>query len=105
MQPHRLDAIGAIGIARCFAYSGKRNRIMYETGGAPPAEGVSGGAETARDHFSNKLLRLASMMKTEAGKAEALRRQGLLEKFVCEFDSECGLVEGKAEEAEGRGEQ
>jgi hypothetical protein len=104
LRLRRLDAIGAVGIARCFAYSGKRNRGMYETGDAPSAEGVPG-PETARDHFSEKLLRLSSMMKTEAGRAEALQRQSLLEDFVREFDRECGLAEGNTEGAkEGRAE-
>jgi uncharacterized protein len=79
----RLDAIGAIGIGRCFAFSGARNRPFYN------AEG--GDSATAYDHFFEKLFKLKSMMKTETGRNEALRRHAFMVQFIEELEYESGL--------------
>ncbi|KAF2746787.1 hypothetical protein M011DRAFT_403914 [Sporormia fimetaria CBS 119925] len=72
----RLDAIGAVGIGRCFAFGAVK-------GGRP----LSG----AIDHFEEKLYRLKDMMKTEAGKQMAEHRTSLLRAFAAEFNSESEL--------------
>lgn len=94
----RLDAIGAIGVARCFAYCGARNIALYELEIAPAITLTSeeynmrtSSNDNARNHFYEKLLKLKGLMKTNAGKAEAARRHEMLRYFIKEFDHECGL--------------
>jgi len=73
----RLDAIGAVGIGRCFAYGGAKGQ------GRP----LSG----AIDHFAEKLYKLPDMMKTQAGKEEAMKRKSVLEEFAKQFNEEAEL--------------
>lgn len=104
----RLDAIGAIGIARCFSFNGARNLLLYDPNVAPltDLEMKSGaykaqkGKGNARNHFYEKLLLLAGMMKTDAGKREAEQRQQLLQSFIGQFDIECDLQAGDPIESE-----
>lgn len=63
----RLDAIGAIGIGRCFTF-----------GGAKGARSL----QNSIDHFDDKLLKLESMMKTEAGKVMAKERSSRIRDFM-----------------------
>ncbi len=71
----RLDALGAIGIARTFAYGGKTGRPIYDP--EDPANSLQ--------HFDDKLLLLAENMRTEAGKAMAKQRHGFLLQFKEQF--------------------
>ncbi len=71
----RLDALGAIGIARAFAYGGKMGRPIYDP--EDPANSLQ--------HFDDKLLRLAENMRTEAGKALAVKRHEFLLQFKEQF--------------------
>jgi uncharacterized protein len=96
----RLEAIGAIGIARCFAYNGSRNFALYDASIEPAVNLTiekynmitkSKAHCNARNHFYEKLLKISKMMKTEAGRSEARQRQELLKSFIREFDRECGL--------------
>lgn len=97
----RLDAIGAIGIARCFSFNGKRNLSLYNPLIKPlPQEEINSGSYkeqknkgNARNHFYEKLLLLSKMMKTKTGKIESLKRQDMLELFIKQFDIECNLTE------------
>jgi uncharacterized protein len=73
----RLDAIGAIGVARCFAFGGAKRQ------GEP--------MEVAIDHFYEKLVKLPGMMKTTSGKRMAEARNKLLEDFAVQFKEEAGL--------------
>ncbi|RUT33418.1 HD domain-containing protein [Paenibacillus zeisoli] len=73
----RLDAIGAIGIARTFAYGGSRGRMMYDP------ESSSGNATI--DHFYDKLLRLKDLMNTAYGKELAQSRHEFMEAFLIQF--------------------
>jgi uncharacterized protein len=79
----RLDAIGAIGIARAFNYGGFRNRPIYD----PDEKKNEGGLSTIA-HFHEKLLKLKDMMNTETGKRIAESRHLFLEKYLEQFNNE-----------------
>jgi uncharacterized protein len=79
----RLDAIGAIGIARAFNYAGFRNNPIY----FPDEESGNSGKSTI-DHFNNKLLKLKDLMNTCTGRKIAEERHEILEKFLEQFYSE-----------------
>lgn len=90
----RLDAIGAIGIARAFAYGGSRGRAMHIPGeafreGMTEAEYYANRG-TSINHFHEKLLKLKDLMNTPAGKRMAEARHdyvvGFLEEFMAEWD-------------------
>ncbi len=77
----RLDALGAIGIARAFAYGGKMGRPIYD-----PEDPTN-----SLQHFDDKLLRLAKNMRTETGKAMAAQRHEFLLKFKEQFLQEWNI--------------
>lgn len=79
----RLDAIGAIGIARAFNYGGFRNNPIYFPGEETENTGIS-----TIGHFYDKLLKLKEMMNTAAGHKIAEERHEILEKFLQQFYSE-----------------
>jgi uncharacterized protein len=88
----RLDAIGAIGIARTFNYGGFKNRPLYNPAIAPnlnmsKEEYKSSEAPTI-NHFYEKLLLLKDLMNTETGKQIALERHQFMEKFLSQFYAE-----------------
>lgn len=74
----RLDAIGAIGIARCFAYGGSKNRILY----SPDAKEIE---NSSIQHFYDKLFKLKDMMNTESAKLIAAKRHSFMEEYIAEF--------------------
>jgi len=77
----RIDAIGAIGIARAFNYGGYRNNIIFS-----PVEDEN--KNSTINHFYEKLLLLSSMMNTETGKRLANERHQFLELFLKQFHNE-----------------
>lgn len=88
----RLDALGAIGIARTFAYGGSRGRKLYDPA-IPPQVGMTGeqyykSESTSLNHFYEKLFLLSSMMNTESAKKLAREREGFMKAFVAEFLAE-----------------
>jgi uncharacterized protein len=86
----RLDALGAIGLARCIAVGAALGRPLYELDDpfcrahAPDEHGAS------IDHFYTKLLKLAGTMQTSAGRREAERRTDFLRTFLAQLESEIG---------------
>jgi uncharacterized protein len=85
----RLDAIGAIGIARTFNYGGFKNRPLYNPVIAPkmnmtPQEYKNSTAPTL-NHFYEKLLLLKDLMNTETGKQMAQKRHRFMETFLSQF--------------------
>ena len=88
----RLDALGAIGIARTFNYGGFKNRKLYDPEIKPnlkmtPAEYKASTAPTI-NHFYEKLLLLKDKMNTETGRKIAEERHAFMEKFLQQFYAE-----------------
>ena len=78
----RLDALGAIGIARVFATAGSLGRPFYSADD-PFCKVRSPDDKTwTVDHFFQKLLKLESMMNTKSGRAEAKKRTVILTEFL-----------------------
>ena len=88
----RLDALGAIGVARTFAYGGSRGRAMYDPEHKPnadmSAEEYRQSNSSSIAHFYEKLFLLKDMMNTEKGKAIALERDAFMHEFVSRFLNE-----------------
>lgn len=88
----RLDAIGAIGIARTFNYGGFKNRAIYNPAIAPnlsmTKEEYKKSDAPTLNHFYEKLLRLKNKMNTETGKKIALERHKYMENFLSQFYAE-----------------
>ena len=88
----RLDALGAIGVGRTFAFGGHKNREMYNPGIKPRMhksfEQYKKSNSPTINHFYEKLLLLKDLMNTKSGKAMAQKRHKIMEKFLKDFFSE-----------------
>jgi len=78
----RLDALGAIGIARTFAFGGAHQRPIWDPGPHPAASPYG---SSSIQHFYDKLLRLPGDMYTEPGRRLALQRVAVIEEFLRSF--------------------
>jgi len=88
----RLDAIGAIGIARAFNYGGFKNRPLYDPG-IPPnqvltKEEYKNSVSPTINHFYEKLLLLKDLMNTPTGKRMAEERHHFMEIYLERFYNE-----------------
>lgn len=88
----RLDAIGAIGIARTMAYSGNKGRLIHDPEKAVREEltvtNYRSGEDTAILHFYEKLLKLKDLMNTETAKKMAQKRHDFMEQYLAQFYAE-----------------
>jgi len=88
----RLDAMGAIGIARTFNYGGFKNREIYNPGIKPnltmTKEEYKQSTAPTLNHFYEKLLLLKNLMKTKTGKLMAEKRHSFMVEYLAEFFKE-----------------
>ena len=88
----RLDAIGAIGIARCFNYGGFKDRALYNPEIPPNLNMTKAEYKAAKaptiNHFYEKLLLLKDQMNTKTGKRIATERHKYMEGFLKQFYAE-----------------
>jgi len=84
----RLDAIGAIGIARAFAVAGAEGRTFYNESDPFCDKRKPNDQNWAIDHFYRKLLKLEKLMNTKSAKTEAKRRTKILENYLSNLKKE-----------------
>jgi uncharacterized protein len=88
----RLDALGAIGIARCFNYGGFKNRPLYNPEISPvlnmSKDDYKKSESPTINHFYEKLLLLKDLMNTETGKQIAAERHKFMQDFLVQFYAE-----------------
>ena len=88
----RLDALGAIGIARCFAYGGGRHRRIHDPAEKPvlheTAAAYHAGQGTSVNHFYEKLLLLKDRMNTKTGRRLAAGRHRFMQAYLKQFNRE-----------------
>lgn len=84
----RLDAIGAIGVARCLMLGGAMGRPLYAADDPFGHTRQFDDTTNVIDHFYCKLLRLADGMMTEAGRIEAQRRTAFMQQFLEQLRTE-----------------
>jgi len=98
----RLDAIGAIGIARAFAYGGYKNREIFQPDVAPELHGNFDAYQKNQshtiNHFYEKLLLLKDRLNTASAKKLAERRHQFLTDFLTEFHYEWNFNENSGDQ-------
>lgn len=86
----RLEAVGAIGLARCFLTGGSMGSVLYDPADPFAQDRALDDRGYTVDHFYSKLLGLQDTMKTEAGRAEAIKRTDYLKAFLQQLSAEIG---------------
>jgi uncharacterized protein len=84
----RLDALGAIGIARCLQLGGALGKPLYNLHAPFPTSRPPDDTANILDHFYVKLLNLADMMHTASGQAEARARTAFMQQFLDQLGNE-----------------
>jgi uncharacterized protein len=84
----RLDALGAVGIARCFTVGGALDQLLYNPDDPFCDDRTPDDGTYTLDHFYAKLLRLPDTMQTEAGRAEAEQRAAFLREYLDQLRDE-----------------
>jgi uncharacterized protein len=88
----RLDAIGALGVARAFAYGGAKGRLLYEPGVKPVLHGSFAAYKKSKshtiNHFHEKLLLLKDRLHTREARRIARERHAFLGTFLKRFHAE-----------------
>ncbi|MBX0329461.1 HD domain-containing protein [Oscillochloris sp. ZM17-4] len=87
----RLDALGAVGVARCLMLGAQLGRPLYQADEPFPVTRPADDAVSSIDHFYTKLLGLAETMATDAGRAEAGRRTAFMRDFLRQLGHEIGV--------------
>jgi uncharacterized protein len=87
----RLDALGAVGIARTLITGGANGTPFYDFAEPFPVTRVPDDRTSIIDHFFTKLLTLAETMQTVAGRAAAQQRAQFLKQFLTQLGSEIGI--------------
>ncbi len=75
-----MDALGAIGIARTFAFGGKNNRLIYSENKFDNKNSIA--------HFDDKLLKLSGLMNTKRARLIAEERTNYMKEFLVRFRRE-----------------
>lgn len=92
----RLDALGAVGIARCFAYGGHAGRLIHDPGQSPVLHATAADYKAAQgtslNHFHEKLFLLKDRMNTASGRVLAETRHRYMQDFVAQFLAEWELA-------------
>lgn len=84
----RLDALGAVGIARCLMLGGAMGRALYDPSEPFPKVRRPDDSTNVLDHFYLKLFGLADTMTTEAGRKEARSRTAFMREYVRQLGAE-----------------
>lgn len=88
----RLDALGAVGIARAFTYGGNKNRVLYDKDILPnldmSEEEYRNHVSTTINHFYEKLFKLKDLMNTKTAKKLAEERDSYMHEFIDRFKDE-----------------
>ena len=88
----RLDAIGAVGIARAFAYGGKKGQPIYDPGleirGEMTEVEYRTGKSSSINHFYEKLLKLRDLLNTDTAREMAEERHQMMEQYLHQFFKE-----------------
>lgn len=82
-----LDALGAVGLARCFAYGGEIGESIHDPSLSPSADDTVAG-QTQLNHIHKKLLDLPNRMFTDVGEDLASERVEYIQRFVRQFEKE-----------------
>jgi len=98
----RLDALGAVGIARVFAVSGARGRPIYDESDPFCRAREPDDSSFAVDHFHRKLLRLEKGMHTETARKLARKRTLVLRRYLNDLKAELGTMGGRRRARTGR---
>jgi uncharacterized protein len=90
----RLDALGAVGIARCMMVGGNLGRPLYDPDDPFCERRDAKDSVSTIDHFYTKLLRLSDSMQTESGRREAARRTEFMRSYLQELAAELAIEKG-----------